>query len=115
MPRTVSNEATIDDPALIERVAIAIFEKTQGSWEYAREADREWLRLEAQTAIVTFLRCTRNEVGFSPSSRTDPAVGVRIQLVLLFAGERRGKSLGQNIRFLMFINAGRRILWWKGP
>ena len=31
MPRTVSNEATIDDPALIERVAIAIFEKTQGN------------------------------------------------------------------------------------
>ena len=57
MPRTVSNEATIDDPALIERVANAIFEKTQGSWEYAREADREWLRLEAQAAIVTFLRC----------------------------------------------------------
>ena len=73
MPPTVSNETTIDDPALIERVAIAIFEKTQGSWEYAREADREWLRLEAQAAIVTFLRCTRNEVGFSPSSRTDPA------------------------------------------
>jgi len=43
MPPTVSNETTIDDPALIERVAIAIFEKTQGSWEYAREADREWL------------------------------------------------------------------------
>ena len=56
MPRTVSNETTIDDPALIKRVAIAIFEKTQGSWEYAREADREWLRLEAQAAIVTFLR-----------------------------------------------------------
>ena len=36
MPPTVSNETTIDDPALIERVAIAIFEKTQGSWEYAR-------------------------------------------------------------------------------
>jgi hypothetical protein len=54
-PRTVSNETTIDDPALIERVAIAIFEKTQGSWEYAREADREWLRLEAQAAIVNFL------------------------------------------------------------
>jgi hypothetical protein len=56
MLRTVSNETTIDDRALIERVAIAIFEKTQGSWEYAREADREWLRLEAQAAIVTFLR-----------------------------------------------------------
>jgi len=59
MPRTVSNEATIDDPALIERVAIAIFEKTQGSWEYAREADREWLRLEAQAAIVTFFKVHR--------------------------------------------------------
>ena len=70
MPLTVSNETAIDDPALIERVAIAIFEKTQGSWEYA---DREWLRLEAQAAIVTFLRCIENEVGFSPSSRTDPA------------------------------------------
>jgi hypothetical protein len=41
MPRTVTNETRIDDPALIEKVAIAIFEKTQGSWEYAREADRE--------------------------------------------------------------------------
>ena len=57
MSLTVSNETAIDDPALIERVAIAIFEKTQGSWEYAREADREWLRQEAQAAIVTFLRC----------------------------------------------------------
>jgi hypothetical protein len=56
MPRTVSDETTIDDPALIETVAIAIFEKTQGSWEYATEADREWLRLEAQAAIVTFLK-----------------------------------------------------------
>jgi len=115
MPHTISNEATIDDPALIERVAIAIFEKTQGSWEYAREADREWLRLEAQAAIVTFFGASRNEVGFSPSSRTDPAVGDRIQLVLLCPGERRGESLGQNIRFVIFINAGRRILWWKGP
>ena len=33
MSLTVSNETAIDDPALIERVAIAIFEKTQGSWE----------------------------------------------------------------------------------
>jgi hypothetical protein len=41
---------------LIEKVAIAIFERTQGSWEYAREADREWLRLEAQAAIVTVLK-----------------------------------------------------------
>jgi hypothetical protein len=53
MPRTVSNETTIDDPALIERVAIAIFEKTQGSWGYARRQRMA----EAQAAIVTFLRC----------------------------------------------------------
>ena len=46
--------ARLDDPELIEKVAIAIFERTQGSWEYAREADREWLRLEAQAAIATF-------------------------------------------------------------
>ena len=25
------------------------------------------------------------------------------------------RGLGQNIRFVIFINAGRRILWWKGP
>lgn len=56
MQRTASNEKLIDDPALIEKVAIAIFERTQGSWEYAREADREWLRLEAQAAIATFLK-----------------------------------------------------------
>ena len=56
MPCTISNDTLIDDPALIERVAIAIFERTQGSWEYAREADREWLRLEAQAAILTFLK-----------------------------------------------------------
>src|SRR5262249_16011030 len=56
MPRTLSNATTIDDPELIEEVAIAIFEKTQGSWEYAREADREWLRLEAQAHITTFLK-----------------------------------------------------------
>ena len=37
MPRT--NETRIDDPALIEEVAIAIFENTQGSWEYARKND----------------------------------------------------------------------------
>ena len=56
MPRSATNETRIDDPALIEKVAIAIFEKTQCSWEYAREADREWLRLEAQAAIITFLK-----------------------------------------------------------
>ena len=56
MPCIVSNDTLIDDPALIERVAIAIFESTQGRWEYAREADREWLRLEAQAAILTFLK-----------------------------------------------------------
>ena len=56
MSRIAAKGTPIDDAALIEMVAIAIFEKTQGSWEYAREADREWLRLEAQAAIVTFLR-----------------------------------------------------------
>ena len=54
--RRGSNETLIDDPALIEKVAIAIFERTQGNWEYAREADREWLRLEAEAAIATFLK-----------------------------------------------------------
>ena len=59
MPRTGEKSAVddtpVDDPELIEKVAIAIFERTQGSWEYAREADRQWLRLEAQAAIATFL------------------------------------------------------------
>ena len=56
MPRRVANETFIDDPALIERIATAIFEKTQGSWEYAREADKEWTRLEAQAAIEVVLK-----------------------------------------------------------
>ena len=59
MPRTreksAADDIPVDDPELIEKVAIAIFERTQGSWEYAREADRQWLRLEAQAAIATFL------------------------------------------------------------
>ncbi|HEY0849056.1 MAG TPA: hypothetical protein VGD96_04035 [Bradyrhizobium sp.] len=59
MPRTreksAADDTPVDDPELIEKVAIAIFERTQGSWEYAREADRQWLRLEAQAAIATFL------------------------------------------------------------
>jgi hypothetical protein len=56
MLRRVASETFIDDPALIEKVAIAIFEKTQGNWEYAREADREWARLEAQAAIEVVLK-----------------------------------------------------------
>lgn len=60
MPRPwekpVPNDMLVDDPELIEKVAIAIFERTQGSWEYAREADRQWLRLEAQAAITAFLK-----------------------------------------------------------
>ena len=59
MPRTwkksVADDTRVDDPELVEKVAIAIFERPQGSWEYAREAEREWLRLEAQAAIATFL------------------------------------------------------------
>ena len=54
--KSAPNDTPIDDPELIEKVAIAIFERTQGSWEYAREADKEWLRLEAQAAIATFLK-----------------------------------------------------------
>jgi hypothetical protein len=65
MQRTVTYETSIDDPALIEKVAIAIFEKTQGSWEYAREADREWLRLEARAAIATFLKHIEERDGIS--------------------------------------------------
>jgi hypothetical protein len=65
MQHTVSYETSIDDPALIEKVAIAIFEKTQGSWKYAREADREWLRLEAQAAIATFLKHIEERDGIS--------------------------------------------------
>jgi hypothetical protein len=56
MLRRVANETFIDNPALIEKVATAIFEKTQGSWEYAREADKEWARLEAQAAIEVVLK-----------------------------------------------------------
>lgn len=60
MPRPwekpVPNDMPLDDPELIEKVAIAIFERTQGSWEYAREADRQWLRLEAEAAIAAFLK-----------------------------------------------------------
>ena len=63
MPRAwekpAADDTRVDDPELIEKVAIAIFERTQGSWEYAREADREWLRLEAQAAIATFLEHTK--------------------------------------------------------
>jgi hypothetical protein len=59
MPRIwekpAADDTCVDDPELIEKVAIAIFERTQGSWEYAREADRQWLRLEARAAIATFL------------------------------------------------------------
>ena len=56
MLHIVPNETLTNDPALIEKVAIAIFERTQGSWEYARDADRQWVRLEAQAAIVTVLK-----------------------------------------------------------
>jgi hypothetical protein len=76
MPRTV-NQTHIDDPVLIEKVAIAIFERTQGSWEYAREADREWLRLEAQAAIVTCL------THIEERNRTSPARSIKRQQPLL--------------------------------
>ena len=69
MRHIVPNEALIDDPALIEKVAIAIFERTQGSWEYARDADRQWLRLEAQAAIVTVLRHIEERDRIRPAAR----------------------------------------------
>jgi hypothetical protein len=56
MPRRAASETFINDPSFIEKVAIAIFEKTQGSWEYARKADREWARLEGQAAIEAVLK-----------------------------------------------------------
>jgi len=64
--RSAACETPIDDPALIEKVAIAIFERTQGSWQYAREADREWLRLEAQAAIEAFLKHVEEERAAPP-------------------------------------------------
>jgi len=72
MPRTAI-DTRLDDPELIEKVAIAIFERTQGSWEYAREADREWLRLEAQAAIATFLDHTGERATRPRSVRSPPA------------------------------------------
>jgi hypothetical protein len=94
MPRTVTNETRIDDPALIEKVAIAIFEKTQGSWEYAREADREWLRLEAQAAIITVLKYTEERDRFS-CARTGSQHQSLLELIelILYPPVRGGRSV----------------------
>jgi hypothetical protein len=77
MPRTwkesVAEDTRVDDPELVEKVAIAIFERTQGSWEYAREAEREWLRLEAQAAIATFVEHVEERAMRARSVRTPPA------------------------------------------
>jgi hypothetical protein len=107
MPRTVTNETRIDDPALIEKVAIAIFETTLGRWEYAREADREWLRLEAQAAIVTFLKYIEERDRISPA-RTGrqhqsllelilrPPVGVPGEYAVKTPTERQLQHVGNN-------------------
>ena len=69
MLHIVPNETLTHDPALIEKVAVAIFERTQGSWEYARDADRQWVRLEAQAAIVTVLKHIKERDQIPPAVR----------------------------------------------